>query len=379
MGIALQLPAMRRTLQGQARDGGEQACIFRDLLLTDLAAGAVNNTAAEPGPGTRTVTDTNGKLSIAGRQVILAPGGVAEGDPRINMTPAIARAAGVAMFGTIRATAGNGVVFGLDSDLGGEINQGGFYLLVPELMIYVRNSTNWMAMEPFANGTDYQVATILRGTGCHTAIKGGAFTDWKLLSPNNIGAGASVYAAFETPGGIANAGRLTAPWGAVQLPAPWASDYGVATQRLAGARAESDAYSHTADGTIEFTLSALPVGSNLNVSFRKQDATNFWAVTVGPTGGLWLYEVVNNVWTSRGALGAGTVAGNQRVVVRTNGQTIRVYTNHTLRITYALAANFIDKTAGAIETLSGGGVADLVSWPYHLSGDALAILNAFLR
>ncbi len=45
---------------------GGVAWLLRDEFTTDLAAGAVNGTVAEPGPGTRTVTDTSGVISVAG-------------------------------------------------------------------------------------------------------------------------------------------------------------------------------------------------------------------------------------------------------------------------------------------------------------------------
>lgn len=55
---------------------------FRDEYSTDRAAGKVDDTAAEPGPGTRDVaTDTNSKLTIASGVLTFATGGSAVGDP----------------------------------------------------------------------------------------------------------------------------------------------------------------------------------------------------------------------------------------------------------------------------------------------------------
>lgn len=55
--------------------------LLNDTFTTDRSAGAVNGTDAEPGPGRRTVTDGNSKLSIAGGAVSLATGGVGAGNP----------------------------------------------------------------------------------------------------------------------------------------------------------------------------------------------------------------------------------------------------------------------------------------------------------
>lgn len=68
--------------------------ILRDEFSDTLAAGAVNGTPATPGPGTRTVTDTGGILSLAGGQLIVAGVGAGD-DPRLTYgTPAITREAG---------------------------------------------------------------------------------------------------------------------------------------------------------------------------------------------------------------------------------------------------------------------------------------------
>ena len=45
--------------------------LLRDLFNTDRAAGAVNGTAAEPGPGTRTVVDTNGIVTLSGGGMVM--------------------------------------------------------------------------------------------------------------------------------------------------------------------------------------------------------------------------------------------------------------------------------------------------------------------
>jgi acyl-CoA thioesterase I len=80
--------------------------LFRDLFTTDRAAGAVNGTAAEPGTGTRNVTDTGNQLSISGgvlRVVGIAP---ANADPRLLSSKTITRAAGRRVSQLIKVAAG---------------------------------------------------------------------------------------------------------------------------------------------------------------------------------------------------------------------------------------------------------------------------------
>ena len=64
---------------------------FRDLFTTDRAAGAVNGSVAEPGPGTRTVADTGGQITIGGGALNVV--GVAVNQYHYN-NQAITRAAG---------------------------------------------------------------------------------------------------------------------------------------------------------------------------------------------------------------------------------------------------------------------------------------------
>src|SRR3990167_5136885 len=53
--------------------------LLRDIFNDNRSAGAVNGTLINP--GTRTVTDTNSKLSIAGGVLDFATGGAGTGNP----------------------------------------------------------------------------------------------------------------------------------------------------------------------------------------------------------------------------------------------------------------------------------------------------------
>lgn len=67
--------------------------LINDTFTTDLAAGAVNGTDAEPGPGRRVVVDTNGKLSLSNGSVLLASLAPASSNPLLNY-PMLSRLAG---------------------------------------------------------------------------------------------------------------------------------------------------------------------------------------------------------------------------------------------------------------------------------------------
>lgn len=54
-----------------------------DTFSTDRAIGSVNGTAAEPGPGTRSLLDSGNRVSISGGDLLVATGG-ASSDPRLT-------------------------------------------------------------------------------------------------------------------------------------------------------------------------------------------------------------------------------------------------------------------------------------------------------
>ncbi|MEZ4684195.1 MAG: hypothetical protein R2932_59290 [Caldilineaceae bacterium] len=61
----------------QAGAGGEVGVfdyLIRDEFTTDLAAGSVDGTDAEPGPGRREITDSENKISISGGKLLFASG-----------------------------------------------------------------------------------------------------------------------------------------------------------------------------------------------------------------------------------------------------------------------------------------------------------------
>lgn len=165
----------------------------------------------------------------------------------------------------------------------------------------------------------------------------------------------------------------------VSLSSPFNSANGLATQALTGARSQGDAFTHTADCFIEFTVSTLPSSGQHEIQFRKQDANNYWQVTIDSTGALDLDEIVAGTPTQRGTA-AGVIANGDIVLIRAVGTNIVVWegTNgQTSRITYASASNFATSTNGSLLTLgASGAISNIISWPRTITGAALTALNA---
>lgn len=163
----------------QMNGGNPISYLIRDLYTTNLAAGSVNGTLAEPGPGTRGVVDS------AGTQLALASGicGVtrtAANDPRLWYTPVINRVSGLV---TICKRSDNngrsGWGFATDTGLVTKSD-----VLFPTTNVYAIQCSGGVqatAVAAKSAATYYEEAIVLRATGSLFMTKGGAFTDWTLL------------------------------------------------------------------------------------------------------------------------------------------------------------------------------------------------------
>jgi hypothetical protein len=158
------------------------AWILRDEFTTPLAAGSVHGTTSEPSGHTRTVTDTENKLSIADGKLTFSGGKAspAWGDPAI-WYPSVARAAGVSIILDITPTdATTSAEFGFDSGQSGNI-VGNAMRITGDTIITYDGSTAGSSIFIPANATNYQLATILRSAGAYYFLKGGTATKWSML------------------------------------------------------------------------------------------------------------------------------------------------------------------------------------------------------
>lgn len=349
---------------------GNQGRVFliRDEFATARAAGAVNGTPAEPGPGTRVVTDTGNFVSIAGGRFAASNvAGVA--DPSLWYAAQV-RATGLAVL--IRNNADQRVYLGWNDNQVGIADRAGLHLTGVNLQAM----DNTFAVNPIATtlvvGVDYELATILRTAGSFHLLKGDAFLDWTLMW-----VAVSDTVANPLPGYTLQVGgndiHSLDYFRVAQLAAPWNTDYGIATQQLAGARAPGDTFVHEADCHIEWEVDTLPSSGQIELWFRIQDALNYWAVTINAAGDLELDEVVAGVTTQRG-VAAAAVANSDRVVIIPVGTTIDVFEGtigQTRQIHYTSATNFQTETDGELDTEgTGGAVSDIISWPRIISGPA---------
>lgn len=163
--------------------------LLRDEFYTALAAGSVNGTLAEPGPGTRVVVDTNSKLSITGGNLSVATGGGGTDEPRISYG-SLTRTAGRVLIAKPTVTT-EGVIIAL-SDLNTASRQSAIRLYDTSIGIDI-GAASWIAAGAYSTSTAYQIVIVLKAAGEYVFAKGGTFTNWELLFVDPNGASTPLY------------------------------------------------------------------------------------------------------------------------------------------------------------------------------------------
>lgn len=319
------------------------ADVFADGFITAAAAGAVNGTAAEPGVGTRAVTDSLGtKASIAagavGNRLKFASLTTAFTDPRYA-TAAYQRRPGRVFSCTVRGqnwrvvigSTGDNGLFGVAAESGN--------------ILAVGNGTTISLGKTVASATDYTITVIERLVGALIYIQGGAYTTPTLLWTEATNtADMRVLLAYNTTSGAAE-------FDDVRL-----RDYGGASAQRFGmaggfhyAPATGQAFTIAADSLIEFNW--IPnVGETLDVIFRRTDANNYWTVRCSNPGSTTkIIEVNGGAETERASVATTWNAAQFRIMIEALGTSIRVYRNRALLTSYG-SASFNQSATGALIT-----------------------------
>ncbi|HTK03410.1 MAG TPA: hypothetical protein VL401_01415, partial [Alphaproteobacteria bacterium] len=167
---------------------GTQSYTLDDEFTTNRSAGAVNGTSAEPTGGTRTVTDTGSKISIASSALTFATGETTNDGLWYT---SLARGAGKTLFQKIVPSDTNGIInIGWDTNTSGAINDRLVFAAAGVLQI-VPNGGSAIAVGTYT-ATTYYIAGVMRSTGFYWYIKGGAFTNWSLLWQSASGTAAGI-------------------------------------------------------------------------------------------------------------------------------------------------------------------------------------------
>lgn len=195
--------------------GGSLTYQLRDEFTTDRAAGSFIGTSADPGPGTRSGTDTDSKLSVSGGKRVLASG--SSNNPREFLQ--VSRAAGRALFTQLNYSAaairiGYGDLTNADSQ-----KRGAVYVNTTSSGVYDGSAVLITSILNLAINTDYQFCIVLLTTGEYYFVKGGVFTNWTLFWIGNVGTSTPLYAGIN---GHSSGGAGSSDYDRVRdLPAPF--------------------------------------------------------------------------------------------------------------------------------------------------------------
>lgn len=216
------------------------AYLLRDDFTTALAAGAVNGTAAEPGPGgNRAATDANSKLTIASGLLTFATGGSAVGNPGVWWDIKTRTAGRILMAEVTPADVDGNVIFGFDATQAGAILDAINFAALGVINA-IPNGGTAIPVGVYT-ATSYQIAVLMRDTGNYYFVKGGAFTYWTLLWASAAGTGNG----YPGIGALNTTSVFTSNWVRIPdklgLPAPVASD---SFNRADGAIGTTDGAGH---------------------------------------------------------------------------------------------------------------------------------------
>ena len=290
--------------------------LLNDEFNNNRAAGAVNGTSAEPTGGTRTVTDTNGKLSItAGGVLNFATGGSAAGNPGL-WYPSLISSTGKILTGSITPSSGQ-FFFGQDSNQTSYAYD--YFYFAGSSSLRVSQATAEIEIGGFTLGNNYQLAMIKRAAGNYFFIKGGAFTNWTLAWIASVGGTAypSIGAYNTSAVGTADNIRIpTSTW----LPTPLAYD---TFTRADGAIGSSETTGPDSQTTPSLAWTGGAISSNKNV--------------ITPSLGSEMWDAPASAFDS--GTYAWTPYGTNTITNDTN----------SLKITY------VDNIAGAYSSLNAAG------------------------
>lgn len=208
---------------GYQSNAGKAAGVFdyllNDTFATDRATGAVNGTPAEPGPGKRTATDGNSKLSLSGGAAVIATGGVGAGDPGLYYGP-VTRAVGLIVTAQVTPSANNAQA-GWETNTSGSIGHGWRFAGSNTLQAFVNGSPLTVGVWA-ANAQNMAIAA--RASGCYYFLKpnGG---NWTLYWISTAGSQTPLLPAViaESSAGVISCDYIRV-YAKRWLPAPLASD-----------------------------------------------------------------------------------------------------------------------------------------------------------
>jgi lysophospholipase L1-like esterase len=352
--------------------------LFRDLFTTDAAAGNLNGTSAEPGPGTRTAEDTNDRYSITGGQMVRSAGAhfSAWTDPQLY-TADVANETGLAFYTAIRLSTlvnANGFIGADNKVTANPADLLANFLEFNQVQPISNGSTITTSLEwGVESGADMvipvpvEMAVISRNPGAIflQRVKAG---QWRVVWVDSATASASLMLRTNDIGrpfwldewGISN-----------DLPAVWSDRFGIATARTA-TTANGSTSTAEVNALIEHTITAA-TGVTQELMVRRTDDNNCIIIRMSQAGStIKIIEVAAGSETEKAsAAQTWTNATAYRIVVTVDGYSVCAYVGTTYKATWTSARN--TPTATGVKVSHAG--SELVTWPLNVTlamGSAVA-------
>lgn len=363
--------ALRRGLLASAAMGDRPKYLLRDEFVTARSVGAVNGTASEPGPGTRTVVDTKNGLTIANDKLVFGATFVSKayGDAGLWLDAQIRRA-GLALYCRLLTASFAGVwTIGWDSDQTSTASSSALAFLAAGTGQIFDTAGGSVALGEtiWAQSTLIDVAVLLRAAGAFYFIKTATDTQWRLLWVSNLTTTTPVYPALQQYDGNPQVHYVRVR----QLVGQYAAVTGLATA-AAAAPTTGATLAQTADAIVELTWGVSP-NQAVDLMFRRTDDDNCWIVRCDQAAGtIKLYDKQDGIETEHdvGKTYAFSQYQYHRITVRMYGEAIYVYVGRPGAVTeevksVELAAAF-NKTATGVKIVGTGAFKNLIAWPGYM-------------
>ncbi len=378
--------------------------LLRDEFITALGAGSVNGTAAEPGPGTRTVVDTGNALSMLLGSLSFSAGGPgAWGNPNIvygdiPFSRLAGRMVKLECTPSIFNIGGYPIGWAVSQNPTTNFEPGIRFRAPANGFEYYDGATIVFDLAPLVFSTSYQIILVLRDSGGAFFIKGGIYTDWTLQWLGAVGATATLYVGASNYRNTWTSEYARVPYD-LWLPEPVASDgfnaangtsldahptdglghpegvagglgsggaglvwteqngdWEIQGNKAWGVGADPGEWTATldsGDSDVIVTSTINITNANASLVLRYTSGTAKWVARADAGGNsLSLYEV-DAGWTQRVSRGVAiNLATDYELRAIAYGQTIDVYLDGKNKISYTSAAFNETETVHGIESSS---------------------------
>lgn len=346
--------------------GSQLEFLLRDEFVSPLAAGAINGTLAEPGPGTRAVADPDSRVTIANGAIVGAAGGIGTYNTYIG-------------YGALNAIANTpGLALMVNRSIGAATRG--------DVLISTTDAVNLYPRFELSNGNlsirDIDSTLISGSTELSNAIfstirnNGGGvvYIRNELVLWVGEPVASTLYAHLSWP--TSSSAAVFSYIRLAQLGVPWSSDRGVATFYDATPTA-NDLATGLPDALHYFTWT-VTAAETLSIYFRRTDDDNTYRLDCDQAGGtikLYRRESASDTELDAGKTQTWTASSSYRIGIVYDGGVIKTYVDGTLK--HSVSGETYNLTVTGNKVTGFAAATGWELWPRDLSGAALSMLNNY--